>query len=349
MKRKLATALALILMLTTLCGLCAGAESAPADGLYTIGVTSSTKMFKVVDCALRVEDGKMTAVLTLSGVGYGYVFAGTSAEAEAAPEEDWAPYVPNWDGKYTYEIEIPALDADVAVCGFSIKYQKWYDRTLVFNSATLSPRTNIAPDGVYDGALHSDGAIDGLSCVLTARDSAMTVELAEGVQALRIGGAEYAAEDGKLTFPLASLDLRTAVEVQQNDNWNACWLRIDSAELSDHNVSAADGVYTVAVKTDSNLLKITNCVLSIRNGAMTAMLTANNSNYDYLYLGLSKDAPNDEAAWIAGSADASGAYTYVVPILSLDNEISVATHSAKKSLWYDRTITLDSATLQSLS
>lgn len=348
MKQKLATALALILILTTVCGLCAGAESAPADGLYTIGVTSSTKMFKVVDCALRVEDGEMTAVLTLSGVGYGYVYAGTSAEAEAAPEEDWSPYVPNWDGKYTYEIEIPALDVEVAVCGFSMKYQKWYDRTLVFNSATLSPRLNVAPDGVYDGALHSDGVLDGLNCILTARDGTMNVELADGVQALRIGGEEYAAADGRLSFPLASLDVRTTVELQQNDNWSACWLRIDSAELSDHSVTAADGVYTVEVRTDSNLLKITSCVLSIRNGAMTAMLTAANSNYDYLYLGLAKDAPNDGAAWIAGSPDASCAYTYVVSIPSLDNEISVATHSAKKSLWYDRSITLDSATLQPL-
>lgn len=349
MRRKLAAVLALIMILTTLCGLCAGAESAPADGLYTISVTSSTKMFKVVDCALRVEDGRMTAVLTLSGVGYGYVYAGTSAEAEAAPVESWSPYVPNWDGKYTYEIEIPALDQDVSVCGFSIKYQKWYDRTLVFHSATLSPRASVAPDGVYDGILHADGAIDGLSCVLTARDGAMNVELADGVQALRIGGAEYSAEDGKLSFPLESLDLRTAVEVRQNDNWSACWLRIDSAELTDHSVTAPDGVYTVEVKTDSNLLKISSCVLSIRNGAMTAMLTAANSSYDYLYLGLAKDASSDEGSWIAGAPDASGAYTYLLPIPSLDNEISVATHSARKSLWYDRTITLDSATLQSLS
>ena len=349
MRQKLASALILILILTTLCGLSACAESAPADGLYTIGVTSSTKMFKVVDCALRVEDGKMNAVLTLSGVGYGYVYAGTSAEAEAAPQEAWAPYVPNWDGKYTYEIEIPALDAEIAVCGFSIKYQKWYDRTLVFNSATLSPRTNVAPDGVYDGALHASGAIDGLDCVLTARDGAMRVELAGDVQALRIGGEEYAAEDGKLSFPLESLDLRTAVEVQQGDAWSEDWLRIDSAELSDHSVTAPDGVYSIEVKTDSNLLKISGCVLSIRNGVMTAMLTAANGNYDYLYLGLAKDAPDDEAAWIAGAPDASGANTYIIEIPSLDNEISVATHSAKKSMWYDRTITLDSATLQSLS
>ena len=219
----------------------------------------------------------------------------------------------------------------------------------MFHSATLSPRTSVAPDGVYDGMLHSDGALDGLGCVLTARNGEMNLELDRDVQALRIGGAEYVAEDGKLSFPLASLDVRTAVELQQGDAWSSCWLRIDSAELSDHSVTAADGVYTVEVKTDSNLLKITNCVLSIRSGAMTAMLTAANSNYDYLYLGLAKDAPNDEAAWIAGAPDASGAFTYVVSIPSLDNEISVATHSAKKSLWYDRTITLDSATLTSLS
>ena len=41
--------------------------------------------------------------------------------------------------------------------------------------------------------------------------------------------------------------------------------------------------------------------------SLTAMLTAANGNYDYLYLGLAKDAPDDEAAWIAGAPDASGA------------------------------------------
>ena len=346
MKQKLASTLILVLILTTLCGLCAAAESAPADGLYSISVSSSTKMFKVVDCALRVEDGRMTAVLTLSGTGYGYVFAGTSAEAEAAPEEAWAPYVENWDGKYTYAIEIPALDQDVAVSGFSMKYQKWYDRTLNFFSSTLTERVDTAPDGVYDGVLRSDASLEGTACVLTAKGGAMTVELSgEGIDALAIDGAEVAPENGTLRFTLPSLNKRIPAQVNGGD----AFLLLNSAELTDHSVGAEDGVYTIDVRTDSNLLKITGCVLSIRNGKMTAMLTAVNSSYDYLYLGLAKDAPDDESAWIPAAPDARGAYTYLVEIPTLDNALPVATHSAKKSLWYDRSITLDSTTLQSLS
>ena len=80
------------LLMLVFCMQTAFAESAPADGLYTIGVSSSAKMFKIMDCILRVEDGKMTAVLTMSGSGYGYLYQGTSAEADAAPVENWTPY-----------------------------------------------------------------------------------------------------------------------------------------------------------------------------------------------------------------------------------------------------------------
>ncbi len=350
MNQKTAIALALALILTLVLGLCASAESAPADGLYSIGVSSSSKMFKIVNCLLRVEDGRMTAVLTLSGTGYGYLYAGTSAEADAAPRESWVPFVEDWDGKYTYAVEVPALDEDVAVAGFSTKYQKWYDRTLQFFSGTLTPCASIAPDGAYDGALHSDGALDGAACLLTARDGAMTAELtADGVEALRIGGEEIAAEDGALRFELPSLDVRVPVELCAGGSWTDAWLLLNSAELTDHSVTAPDGVYAVEAKADSNLLRIAGCVLSIRDGRMTAVLTAGNNNYDYMYLGLAKDAPDDEVAWIAAAPDASGAYTYVIEIPSLDSEIQIATHSAKKSLWYDRTLKLDSATLESLS
>ena len=73
------------LLMLIFCMQTAFAESAPADGLYTIGVSSNAKMFKIMDCILRVEDGKMTAVLTMSGSGYGYLYQGTSAQADAAP------------------------------------------------------------------------------------------------------------------------------------------------------------------------------------------------------------------------------------------------------------------------
>ena len=56
-------------------------EATVANGIYSMDVVSSSSMFKVVDCILTAKDGKMSAVLTLSGTGYGYLYMGTKEEA----------------------------------------------------------------------------------------------------------------------------------------------------------------------------------------------------------------------------------------------------------------------------
>ena len=171
MKRIFCILIALLLALA--CGACA--ESAPADGLYTVGVSSNASMFKVVDCLLRVEDGRMVAVMTMSGSGYGYLYQGTSAEADAAPVETWTPFTEDSEGRHVFAIEIPALDEDVAMASWSIKYEKWYDRTLQFFSSTLTDYDLIAPDGVYSGVLRSDTGLDGAAWACAIGWSCMLV------------------------------------------------------------------------------------------------------------------------------------------------------------------------------
>ena len=107
-------------------------------------------------------------------------------------------------------------------------------------------------------------------------------------------------------------------------------------------------MYAVSVTTDSGLLRFSGCVLTVMDGRMTAVLTAQKNSFAYLYAGLAKDARADEAGWIAAVPDAQGAFTYVMEVPSLDRPLSVATYSEKTKLWYDRTITLDSATLAPL-
>ena len=85
--------------------------------------------------------------------------------------------------------------------------------------------------------------------------------------------------------------------------------------------------------------------MTIVNGEMTALLTAKNNNFDYIYLGPAADANADPDGWIRAEQNADGAYTYTIPIASLDNTIQIATYSAKKKLWYDREMTIDSQTL----
>lgn len=109
----------------------------PTDGTYTIDVTSNATMFKVIACELEVVDGKITATVTLSGTGYDYMYAGTAADAAKASASDLIKYETDDNGKYTFTFEIDSLDKEIEVAAQSAKNDKWFDRTLVFDSSTL--------------------------------------------------------------------------------------------------------------------------------------------------------------------------------------------------------------------
>lgn len=107
------------------------------DGTYEITVDSSSSMFRIVHAELTVADGQMTCAMTLGGTGYEKLFMGTSDEAAAATDDQCAFFVEGADGAYTYTVPVEALDQDTDCAAFSIRKQKWYDRTLVFESAEL--------------------------------------------------------------------------------------------------------------------------------------------------------------------------------------------------------------------
>lgn len=114
------------------------------EGSYQIDVSSSSSMFRIIDARLTVANGKMSAVLTLSGTGYEKLYMGTGEEALADTDDKCIYFVENSDGKYTYEVPVTALNQDVSCAAWSIKKQKWYDRTLVFQSAQI-PSDAIMP------------------------------------------------------------------------------------------------------------------------------------------------------------------------------------------------------------
>ena len=121
----------------------------PADGIYSIQVDSSASMFRVIGCELTVKNGKMKAVLTLSGTGYGYLYVGTKEQAAAADKSSWIPFQTKMTEngeKYTYEIPVESLDKEIAVAAYSIKNKIWYDRMLTFKSETLVKTGDIGKD-----------------------------------------------------------------------------------------------------------------------------------------------------------------------------------------------------------
>ena len=107
------------------------------EGTYEITVESSSSMFNITHCDLMVKDGKMTAVMTMSGHGYGKVFMGTGEEADKAAEADFIPDAPDADGFNVFTVPVEALDAEIDCAAWSKKKEKWYDRTLVFNSDAI--------------------------------------------------------------------------------------------------------------------------------------------------------------------------------------------------------------------
>lgn len=97
-----------------------------------------------------------------------------------------------------------------------------------------------------------------------------------------------------------------------------------------------DGTYSISVDSSSSMFRITDCELTVADGAMQAALTMSGSGYGYLYMGTAEQAAaSDESAYIADEDD-SDTVRFTVPVEALDKEIDCAAFSKKKELWYDR-------------
>lgn len=108
-----------------------------ADGTYEIKVDSSASMFRVVKCVLTVENGTMTAAMTMSGQGYGYVYMGTREEADQDTEENFIPFELDENGAKVFTVPVEALNMELNCAAWSIRKEKWYDRVLVFESELI--------------------------------------------------------------------------------------------------------------------------------------------------------------------------------------------------------------------
>ena len=151
----------------------------PENGIYKVNnVTSSSSMFNVVDCKLTSKNGKMSAVLTLSGTGYGYLYMGTKEEAAKADSSSWIPFVTDNNGKYTYTVPVEALDKGINVAAYSTKNKIWYDRKLTFKSETVKKISDIdsgnggtgGNSGTTGGNTNPSGGTGGSGSVLKPND-----------------------------------------------------------------------------------------------------------------------------------------------------------------------------------
>lgn len=144
------------------------AEGTPADGIYSTSAVTGAAMFKVVGTKLTVKNGKMTALITLSGIGYDYLYMGTGADA-ANHTDQWIKYkgtaTYTLDGETktgrTYEIPVAALDKPITVASHSESHKKWYDRTITFSSKDLKKIGDVSTGGNGNSGSTDNGTTGG--------------------------------------------------------------------------------------------------------------------------------------------------------------------------------------------
>ena len=169
------------------------------DGVYEVRVDSSSGMFRITECELTVQDGAMSAVMTMSGTGYLKLYMGTGAEAEQASEADFIPFVENADGKHTFKVPVEALDKEINCSAFSKKKETWYDRVLVFCSGSLpaeafadgeaaTAKSLKLEDGSYTVAVRLEGG-SGRASVETP--AALRVEDGNAFAVITWGSSNY--------------------------------------------------------------------------------------------------------------------------------------------------------------
>ena len=201
-------------------------------GSYEITVDSSSSMFSITHCLLTVKEDGMSAVLTMGGKGYLYLYPGTPKEAAAASEEEYIPFIENAAGDHTFTFPVEALDAPVKCAAFSKKKEKWYDRTLVFRASSLPTEayqnlqiTTAETIGLEDGVYSVDVTLEGgsgkasiESAELTVNDKKMTALItwsSSHYDYMLVDNEKYLnlSTEGNSTFeiPISGLDIKLPV------------------------------------------------------------------------------------------------------------------------------------------
>ena len=159
------------------------------EGTYEVTAESSSSMFKITKAVLTVENGNMTADLTLSGTSYLVLYPGTGAEAAADTEDHYIGYTEDADGAYTYTVPIPALDQPFPCAAFSKNKEQWYDRTLLVRADSLPEEAVLvelpdydalekaARDARIDAMKEESGATEPIPALLDLPDGEYTVSV----------------------------------------------------------------------------------------------------------------------------------------------------------------------------
>lgn len=119
-----------------------------------------------------------------------------------------------------------------------------------------------------------------------------------------------------------------------------CKVTVTASETE--NKTLTDGNYHVNAEAGGKMFRVTDCVMTVKNGQMTAAVTLSGHGYNRIYLGDEKKAPNDEKNWIFPDSLLAEQYTFQIPVEKLDEVMTIAVHTTKSNKWDTRTLTFHS-------
>ena len=252
--------------------------------------------------------------------GEGYIFEFELPLSAADTQVAFVPYKKEWvicsDGEYLLNIALKKTedgkdDAENPEQGGNSGESKPGTGSGE-NQKPGNEDKNVLDTGKYVvdvDAASASGMFRVVNCVLTSVGGNMQADITlsgTGYNYLYVGtakDAEKASKDqliapkeiveGKCVFTVPVKSMNTGIKIaahgEKSDNWYDRTLTFKTEGMTKY-VQVSDGSYKVNVTSSSSMFKVTNCVLTSKNGNMTAKITLSGTGYDYLYVGTSAEA-----------------------------------------------------------
>ena len=107
-----------------------------------------------------------------------------------------------------------------------------------------------------------------------------------------------------------------------------------------------DGSYPVEVASSSSMFVIDSCILTVKEGQMSALMIMGGTGYAKLFMGTPEEAVKaSEEDYIPFVETNDGVHTFTIPVEALDKGIDCAAFSKRKEKWYDRILVFKSTSL----
>lgn len=326
------------------------------------------------------SDGTMEAVITYNKTSFDALCKGSYNEVKDVPKTD-PKVVSLKDGKFVIPVTISELNKNIEVTLWSKSNDKWgtvssernikittKEKELLYTKTVTIEKTYsmFKPENKGTVSVYSDGSMEAK---ITYKGTSFvnmylgTAEQATSALSGKVYSAKGSKEETNKTF--------TIPFSKSGESFAAAILSTSTGEWVDNNMTVTvkeetttakptetttetptatnpggrqNGTYSISVNSSASMFRVVSCSLKMKDGIMTATLTLSGTGYDYLYLGKASGASTGKGVKFV--TDASGNYTYTIPVSALDTPISVAAHSIRTDSWYDRELTFQSDTLQ---